>query len=91
MAFFRLFNNKKKENNSKTIPFQLSLNNEESSLEEVMNEAPVIEKASSENKPLTVSCATGWPIDIIYGYLHKNYEKKATMMQCLIAILPLGI
>ena len=33
------------------------------------NEAP-------EKKPLTVSYATGWPIDIIYGYLHKNYEEK---------------
>ena len=76
MAFFGLFNNKKNENNSNIIPLQLSQNNEKTSLEEVMNEAPVIEKASSENKPLTVSCATGWPIDIIYGYLHKNYENK---------------
>lgn len=25
---------------------------------------------------LTVSYATGWPIDLIYGYLHKNYEEK---------------
>ena len=76
MAFFGLFNNKKNENNSNIIPLQLSPNNEKTSLEEVMNEAPVIEKASPENKPLTVSCATGWPIDIIYGYLHKNYENK---------------
>lgn len=29
-----------------------------------------------ERKPLTVSYATGWPIDVIYGYLHKNYEQK---------------
>lgn len=28
------------------------------------------------NKTLTVSYATGWPIDVIYGYLHKNYEEK---------------
>ena len=76
MAFFGLFNNKKNENNSNIIPLQLSPNKEKTSLEEVMNEAPVIEKASPENKPLTVSCATGWPIDIIYGYLHKNYEDK---------------
>lgn len=38
--------------------------------------APVKEEASRENKPLTVSYATGWPIDVIYGYLHKNYEDK---------------
>lgn len=27
-------------------------------------------------KPLTISYATGWPIDIVYGYLHKNFEQK---------------
>lgn len=30
----------------------------------------------SKNQSLTVSYATGWPIDVIYGYLHKNYEDK---------------
>lgn len=30
----------------------------------------------NDKKPLTVSYATGWPIDVIYGYLHKNYEEK---------------
>lgn len=25
---------------------------------------------------LKMSYATGWPIDLIYGYLHKNYEEK---------------
>ena len=25
---------------------------------------------------MTISYATGWPIDVIYGYLHKNYETK---------------
>ena len=31
---------------------------------------------SKDDKHLTVSYATGWPIDVIYGYLHKNYEKE---------------
>lgn len=31
---------------------------------------------SEKEKPFTVSYATGWPIDVIYGYLHKNYEQK---------------
>lgn len=31
---------------------------------------------SSTNSALTVSYATGWPIDLIYGYLHKNYEDR---------------
>ena len=25
---------------------------------------------------MTISYATGWPIDVVYGYLHKNYEDK---------------
>lgn len=29
-----------------------------------------------DQNPLTVSYATGWPIDVIYGYLRKNYEQK---------------
>ena len=46
----------------------------------VMNQADLSEDPANatvgtapEAKPLTVSYATGWPIDIIYGYLHKNY------------------
>lgn len=32
--------------------------------------------SKEESKPMTISYATGWPIDVIYGYLHKNYEAK---------------
>ena len=74
MALFGLFNSKK--NDSNTIPFQLVPETPNASIEDVKEEAPVIEDKDSENKPLTVSYATGWPIDIIYGYLHKNYESK---------------
>lgn len=34
------------------------------------------ETPATVGKPLTVSYATGWPIDLIYGYMHKNYEEK---------------
>lgn len=34
------------------------------------------ESSTDKNKTLTISYATGWPIDVIYGYLHKNYEEK---------------
>lgn len=34
------------------------------------------EEKHEGKKPLTVSYATGWPIDVVYGYLHKNYEDK---------------
>ena len=41
-----------------------------------MDDAYDVEETATGNKPLTVSFATGWPIDVIYGYLHKNYEQK---------------
>lgn len=75
MALFGLFNTKKNESNN-SIPFQLTPISSDSSLEKVTNEVPVEEETTAENKTLTVSYATGWPIDIIYGYLHKNYETK---------------
>ena len=74
MALFGFFN--KKNENTNTIPFQFTPDTPDSSMEEVTNDAPVVEETTPENKPLTVSYATGWPIDIIYGYLHKNYEQK---------------
>ena len=46
---------------------EVSQETESSNIEEA--KAPV---ANS----LKVSYATGWPIDLIYGYLHKNYEEK---------------
>lgn len=74
MALFGFFN--KKNENTNTIPFQFTTDTPDSSIEEVTNDSSVVEEATPENKPLTVSYATGWPIDIIYGYLHKNYEQK---------------
>lgn len=74
MAFFGLFN--KKEENSNTIPLSSTTNVPESSEENIANEAPLAETTTQENNHLTVSYATGWPIDVIYGYMHKNYEQK---------------
>lgn len=72
MSFFKLFN-KKEEKPNMTIALPVS----EQSQSDV-NE--VIENITSQNEEskcsLTVSYATGWPIDVIYGYLHKNYEAK---------------
>lgn len=31
---------------------------------------------NATNPSLTVSYATGWPIDVVYGYLRKNYEEQ---------------
>ena len=74
MTLFGLFS-KKNENN--TIPFLLTKDTPDSSVEDVKNEVHQIEETDSvKNKPLTVSYATGWPIDIIYGFLNKDYESK---------------
>ena len=66
------FWNKKKEAMITTLPV---MNPSMSAAEEVETnqEAP---GATTEKKTLTVSYATGWPIDVIYGYLHKNNEDK---------------
>lgn len=74
MALFNFLSKKKENRNS--IPLQLAVDSPEPSIEEVSNVAPVVEDVTSENKPLVVSYATGWSIDIIYGYLHKSYEQK---------------
>ena len=71
MNFFDFFI--KKEKPEMTIALPLS-----DQIPSVGND--LIEKEESQDSksdhPLTVSYATGWPIDIIYGYLHKNHEAK---------------
>ena len=74
MGIFNIFN--KKSDNESTTTVSLPVVEPSETKEEVKSIAPVKEEASNENKPLTVSYATGWPIDVIYGYLHKNYEDK---------------
>lgn len=74
MALFNFFKNKKEVTETPSLqslnstPVVETLNQEAHSDSE--------ESSSSESAPLTVSYATGWPIDLIYGYLHKNYEEK---------------
>ena len=74
MGIFSFFS-KKHENNSAvltTLPVADQLTSEE----EVVTNPLSANGGTEEKKPLTVSYATGWPIDVIYGYLHKNYEEK---------------
>lgn len=72
MSFFKLFN-KKEEKPNMAIALPISELTQSSAIESKENE---VSQDSVSNRPLTVSYATGWPIDIIYGYLHKNYEEK---------------
>lgn len=67
------FLSKKHENNSAmtvSLPVADNLDAETSDVLQETNGEP------EAKKPLTVSYATGWPIDVIYGYLHKNYEEQ---------------
>lgn len=74
MALFNLFKSRKGTTEVPSLPAletTLATDNQTqySESESVATTAPI-------SAPLTVSYATGWPIDLIYGYLHKNYEEK---------------
>ena len=69
------FLNKKKENSSAMITTLPVMDPSTSTTEEVETNQEA-HGDTTEKKPLTVSYATGWPIDVIYGYLHKNNEDK---------------
>lgn len=73
MALFNLFNRKSE---AVQAPQQIApvFEPETETTNEV--ETSQEETTSSTKTPLTVSYATGWPIDLIYGYLHKNFENK---------------
>lgn len=74
MALFNFFKKKPESPNlSLILPTEEEPENEVSQETESSN----IEEAKAPAvNSLKVSYATGWPIDIIYGYLHKNYEEK---------------
>ena len=74
MALFNFFKKKPESPNlSLILPTEEEPENEVSQETESSN----IEEAKAPAvNSLKVSYATGWPIDLIYGYLHKNYEEK---------------
>lgn len=74
MGLFNIFG--KKNDESKVMSISLPNAEPAEVKAEVENVAVTQEDKNNEKKPLTVSYATGWPIDVIYGYLHKNYENK---------------
>lgn len=69
MRFFNVFNKKNAAENKLAVSFPTVAPTES---KETVSTVPTTE----EQKPLTVSYATGWPIDVVYGYLHKNFENK---------------
>jgi hypothetical protein len=54
----------------------LPVTNQSTSATEEVETDQATPAAPTEKKTLTVSYATGWPIDVVYGYLHKNNEEK---------------
>jgi len=72
-----LFNFLKNSEREKAVVSMLPVvNTSEESVEKVSSDSANTVEQSSDKKTLTVSYATGWPIDVIYGYLHKNFEQK---------------
>ena len=73
MALFNLFSSKKVAN-SDVNPVEISdgqdLNNE--------NENPAEDPKDEEGKKhlITITWGTGMPIDVIFHYIHKNYEEE---------------
>lgn len=74
MALFNFFKSKKVTNvaPSPQVPESIPVVDNPNQDADLESATP----SPSTSAPLTVSYATGWPIDLIYGYLHKNYEDK---------------
>lgn len=90
MRLFNFFKGKK-ENNSAMLAALPVVDNLDASTTDVLQQTNDDLEAK---KPLTVSYATGWPIDVIYGYLHKNYEEQGfndAMTRCDLAFRDLNM
>ena len=72
MGIFSIFT-RKKENGPAMVATLPVVDNLDAGTTDVLQQR---NDGAEEKKPLTVSYATGWPIDVIYGYLHKNYEEQ---------------
>ena len=74
MSIFNLF--KKESSNDAAMAMPLVIGHQEMPVEASAECETDVDGAQPGNRTLTVTYATGWPIDVIYGYLHKNYEEK---------------
>lgn len=90
MAIFGFFSKKNETKKGITVPMTPIMDSS-ADIDDVSKGNNVTQELKLEpkgNAPLMVSCATGWPIDIIYGYLNKNYEEKGyndAMIKCDLA------
>lgn len=74
MSIFNFF--KKESSNDAAMAMPLVIGQQEMPVEASQECETDVDGAQPGNRTLTVTYATGWPIDVIYGYLHKNYEEK---------------
>ncbi|WP_337483399.1 hypothetical protein, partial [Prevotella pectinovora] len=74
MGFLNIFS--KRGDDDKTVNISLPVAAPDEIEEKVESATVASDQSKDDKKPLTVSYATGWPIDVVYGYLHKNYEDK---------------
>lgn len=75
MKLFNFFSSKNE--STPTMAISLPVSEQSAPVAEPVVESNVTATAETEqNTTLTVSNLTGWPIDMIYGYLQKNYETK---------------
>lgn len=74
MGFLNLFN--KKSDNGAKFSVSLPVFDPAEAKEEIKSVETPVTAPTNKEKPMTISYATGWPIDVIYGYLCKNYENK---------------
>ena len=74
MSFFNLFRKEKAIQSTSVIANDVK--EPEASIGDDSIASDNNESDNSSSNHLTVTYATGWPIDVIYGNLHKNYEER---------------
>lgn len=91
MGFFSIFNRRRENGTNPSVSLPV-IEPVEANEEIKSIEAPVV--APTKKEPMTVSYATGWPIDVVYGYLHKSYEDKGfqdAMLECDLAFKDMNL
>ena len=74
MALFNFF--KRKPDNPNLSLILPSVEEAENEVSQETESSDIQDANPAASNTLKVSYATGWPIDLIYGNLHKNYEEK---------------
>lgn len=73
MALFGMFGAKPKEENV-MIPMEIEAPSEENTAENAPDNEE--EKKEDQKQLITILWGTGMPIDVIYNFIHKNYEEE---------------